>query len=542
MDRGRGGEELTPGSPDAPGVSARGAGPGTLPPLAGRGGRAPRHDLRLVRWLFLRALGVVLLIAFASLRVQVLGLVGSDGILPAQETIASLRSQLPLARAVAVLPTLGWISASDAALVAFCDLGIASSLLVVAGLATRLALFACWVLYLSLYHLGGDFLGFQWDLLLLETTFLGWLLAPWTRLERPRGGPPASRVATWLLRLLLWKLVFFSGWVKLPYPTWTGLRALDFHYETQPLPNVVAWWAHRLPHWFQACSVAATFAVELVAPWLLFAGRRARALGAASITILMLLIVTTGNYNFFNLLTIALCLTWLDDDLVLGLLPEGLRARLSSGPRPADPAVGSRTRPRVPPIATVVVAVVWLGLLAAQTTALFAGYGALPGGLRSALVAAQPFALCNPYGLFRNMTTERDEIELEASMDGTDWRPYVFRWKPGDPRRAPGWCEPHQPRLDWQMWFAALSRPQRETWFRRLVVQLLRGSKPVESLFESVPFPDAPPRFVRARFWRYRFSTSEERERAGAWWVREPLGDYLEPVSLQREASGGPSR
>jgi len=181
-----------------------------------------------------------------------------------------------------------------------------------------------------------------------------------------------------------------------------------------------------------------------------------------------------------------------------------------------------------------VVAVAWLALLAGRTTALFAGHGALPGALRSALAAAQPFALCNSYGLFRNMTTERVEIELEASMDGEDWRPYVFRWKPGDPRRAPGWCEPHQPRLDWQMWFAALSRPPRETWFRRLLLQLLRGSKPVEALFESVPFPDAPPRFLRARSWRYRFATAEERDRDGSWWFREPLGDVVGPVSLER--------
>lgn len=484
---------------------------------------APR-DYRLTRWLFLRALGLIHFVAFLSLSVQMLGLAGSEGILPAEETLAAVTNHFG-GTAWWHLPTLGWLSASDFALQCYGYLGMLFAALLVAGVVPRLTIFLCWLLYLSLYHLGGNFLSFQWDILLLETTLLAWFLAPRVWLENPFEDPPVSRIALWLPRLLLWKLMFFSGWVKLPDDTWTQLNALLYHYETQPLPHAVSWFAHQFPLWFQQTSVAIMFFIELVAPWFLFCPRRVRVLGAAFFALLMALIISTGNYTYFNLLTLALCVLWLDDDALLGAMP--LRMRIWY----RDRACVSTTPRRLAYLPSVAAAA-WLFLFSLQTTALFVGYAAL-GEFRSLLAAVQPWHVCNSYGLFRSMTTERYEIEIEGSQDRIHWEPYLFTYKPGDPTRMPRWCQPHQPRLDWQMWFAALSNAQQTPWFQRLVVQLLRGSKPVEALFEEVPFPDVPPKYIRALYYQYRFTTWKDGNADEGWWTRELRGEYLQPVSLR---------
>lgn len=484
-----------------------------------------RQDYRLVRWVFLRLLGLVHFVAFLSLSTQIGGLVGGEGILPAGEWMHALRQHHGGA-AWWQAPTLGWWAASDFALKTYCYSGMIGAALLAAGVLPRLAVGLCWVLYLSLYHLGGVFLGFQWDILLLETTLLAWFLAPAVWLERPLHDPPVPRIALWTLRLLLWKLMFFSGWVKLPDETWTGLEALRFHFETQPLPHAAAWYAHHLPAVMLQFSVAAMFFIELVAPWFLFLPRRVRALGAASFALLMLLIMATGNYTFFNLLTLALCVLWLDDALLASLLPRTLRQYLQREQAPPLPTRSWRY-PRV------LAAGAWTFLLGLQTIALFGGMESL-GSMRGALAAVQPWCVCNSYGLFRFMTTERHEIEIEGSNDRINWKPYRFHYKPGDPSATPRWCQPHQPRLDWQMWFAALSQVEQTPWFQRLVLQLLRGSKPVESLFAEAPFKENPPAHIRALYYRYRFTSWEEGFREGTWWKRELRGEYLVPVSLRQ--------
>jgi lipase maturation factor 1 len=463
----------------------------------------------------LAGLGLCYLAAFWSFGVQVRGLVGSGGLAPAASYLGAAAAQLGPAR-YWQLPTLAWFSASDRALIGFCAAGALASAGLILDVAAGPCALACWALYLSLCVIGADFMGFQWDALLLETGLIALFLAPWAA-RKQRTEP--SRGALWLLRLLLFKLMLQSGLVKLLSgdPAWRSLTALNYHYWTQPLPTPPAWWASRLPEGVQKLSCLALFAIELGAPWLLLGPRRVRAAGAAAIAFLMLVITLTGNYGFFNLLTWVLCLAALDDGFPL-------LARLAPRTQ-ARPAPPSRRR------ALAAFAALWLavsGLGWALST------GARPPFARAwgtLLAAVEPLRSINSYGLFAVMTTSRDEIMVEVSADGREWREWPFKWKPGDPRRAPRFVAPHMPRLDWQMWFAALGSPS--PWFGNLLYRLLQGSPDVEALLGPAPLDGARPVYARATIWSTRFSTPAERRADGSWWRRERKGLYFPVVSLK---------
>ena len=281
--------------------------------------------------LFLRALGLCYLAAFVSLWVQVDGLVGARGILPVGQFLDWVRSQTGMER-YWLLPTLCWFSSSDAFLHVLCGGGVFAALLLVAGLAPAAAAALAWLLYLSLAIAGQVFLQFQWDYLLLETGLLAVFLAPPWR-WRVRSGLAASPVVLFLLRWLLFRLMFSSGWVKLASgdPTWRNLSALRFHYETQPLPPWTAWFLHQCPPWFQTVSALFLFFVELVVPFLYFAPRRLRMFAFRATVLLQLLIAASGNYGFFNLLALALALLLVDDQS----LPRRWRRAAEAAPGPS---------------------------------------------------------------------------------------------------------------------------------------------------------------------------------------------------------------
>jgi lipase maturation factor 1 len=468
------------------------------------------------RW-FLRALGLIFLIAFVSLWVQIDGLIGSNGITPVAQFLPAARAQLG-DRAMSILPTLCWLNSSDAFLHFLCGGGVALSLLLIFGIAPAISLAALVVFYLSLTIAGQTFLSFQWDILLIETGFLAIFLAPWRLWWTKANEPPVSRAGIFLLKVLLFKLMIMSGVVKLTSgdDCWLNLSALDYHYWSQPLPTAIGWWADQHPEWFKKFSVAFCLIVEIVVPFFIWAPRRLRLLACGLLIFLQLVIGATGNYNFFNLLTIALCLLLIDDSI--------LRQR-------SRPAFAKATAWQV--YAAVVVIVITLPLNARLI------YGAFyPEKDWSQLLGriygrAESLRIVNGYGLFRVMTKDRREIVIEGSADGLEWKPYEFKWKPGNVNRAPGWCQPHQPRLDWQMWFAALGNPRERVWFNQMVIGLLRGKQPVGALFERNPFSETAPRFVRATFYRYRFTNAEEHHQTGAWWKRTELGEYLPSVSLE---------
>ena len=491
------------------------------------------------RW-FLRALGLTYLVAFASLWVQVDGLVGSNGVSPLNQFLPAVYERFGRS-AYSLLPTLCWLDSSNGFLHFLCGGGVVLSLLLVLGIAPALSLVVLFVFYLSLTIAGQTFLSFQWDILLLETGFLSIFLAPWRLWPRelmwllrpPNATTPVSRPALFLLKFLLFKLMLMSGVVKLTSgdDCWWNLTALDYHYWSQPLPTVFAWWADKSPEWFKHFSVAFCLVVEIIVPFFIWAPRRPRLIAAGLMIFLQIVIAVTGNYCFFNLLTIALCLLLIDDSVAgaLRAAPHKRAKNVSAAFRTAEPL-----QDRLCSYAAIAVVIVTFPINAWLIFSAFKPHLEWPRPLIAIYGRLEPFRIVNGYGLFRVMTKERGEIVIEGSADGIDWLPYEFKWKPGDLMRAPGWCAPHQPRLDWQMWFAALGSYRENPWFGRLIVRLLHGSQDVRQLLAKDPFPHEPPRYIRATFYRYRFTTSRERRETGVWWKREELREYLPSVSLDQ--------
>lgn len=466
-----------------------------------------------------RGLAAIYLIAFLSLWVQIIGLVGERGILPAGEFLRAVEQRAGASR-FELYPTLAWFGSSDRALHLMCGGGVALSLLALLRVLPGQCFLGMWVLYLSLTIVGQTFLHFQWDSLLLEAGLLAVFLAPWRIIARRGAEPPPSRCFIWLFRCLLFRLMFLSGMTKLLSGdhSWRDLTALNYHYWTQCIPNRLAWYVDKLPEAVGKFSIASMFFIELVLPFFIFLPRVPRLLAFWGLTLLQVMIILTGNYNFFNWLTIVLCFSLLDDRAWIRVWPKGALTA---------PAQSTRrwwlwtTRAVRMPVALVIVLVSTLHLWGTLTK-----YDRLPAWAMTVVRGASPFRSCNSYGLFRVMTKSRPEIIIEGSRDGREWKAYEFWWKPGDLGRAPGYCAPHQPRLDWQMWFAALGDYRRNGWLLQLMDRFLENEPAVLRLIRFNPFPDEPPRYVRAVAWDYRFTTWAERAATGDWWHREKQRPY----------------
>lgn len=478
-----------------------------------------RPDYRTSAILFLRALAAIYLIAFLSFWVQAHGLIGAQGILPIEQSLRQAAEEGHPLR----FPTLFWFDWSDTFIHVLCGAG--TLLAVAAALVPACGLFflLMWIVYLSIVTAGGPFLSFQWDVLLLEAGLLAVFLAPW-KLPTGGGAFPPSHLVAWLYRWLLFRFMFASGVVKLTSgdATWRDLSALTYHYQTQPLPNALAWYVHHLPEIIHLVSVVIMFAIELAAPFFIFGPRRVRISACALLVGLQFGIALTGNYTFFNLLATALCL-WLIDD---ASWPKRLRVASSGHKNGYSPAL---QRLAAVPLAAVVV-ILSLVYLCSFSLRLKVSW---PHPVVALSHAVTPYNIVNTYGLFQVITTRRPEIVLEGSRDGETWHPYEFRYKPGDPERRPPAVAPHQPRLDWQMWFAALGHYRQSPWFLDLCRRLLEGSPPVTGLLARNPFPESPPRYLRAQLYDYRFTTPDEKRRTGDWWKRTFQKTYLGKIQLE---------
>jgi hypothetical protein len=465
----------------------------------------------LTQALFLRLLGLVYLAAFASFWPQVVGLIGDHGVAPAVEALNALQGAFGF-KAYFYVPTLFWFNSSNAALTGVCITGCLAGFLMLCGLFSRYAAAACFVLYLSLTTAGQPFTGFQWDALLLECGFLALFAgSPWL---------------IWAYRLLLFRLMFESGVVKLAShdPNWRNLHALRFHFLTQPLPTPLAYYMYRAPDWLLDSLTALTLAIELLAPFLLFLPRRWRYGAGLSFIALQLAILLTGNYAFFNLLTLCLCLWCFDDGTYSPL------RRMLDRTYPRKLQLG-KTMTKTANIALALL--MFAGLL--QIFQMF-----VPSAdklVREATFVIEPFEIVNPYGLFAVMTRTRPEIVLEGSDDQIHWTEYSFRYKPGNLHRPLPLVAPYQPRLDWQMWFAALGPYRSNPWVASLVYRLLLNDRAVTVLIDPGPFQH-PPKFIRAELYDYTFSTPTERRSTGIVWNRERLGPWLGPVSLPNDTGG----
>ncbi len=480
----------------------------------------PLEYQRVTR-LFFRLLALIYLLAFVSFALQAQGLIGIEGILPATEFFAAIDLDTP--EKYWRVPSLLWFSSADWMVLAIPWLGAVTALmLLLSGLLPRLSLALLFVLYLSLVHAGQVFMRFQWDMLLLETGFLALLMTC------------LPRLGIYLSRWLLFRFMFFSGFVKLASgdPLWASGEALTVHFQTQPLPTILAWYAHQLPEWLLQFGALATLAIELALPLLVFLPRRLRLLAFAGFAVLQLAILATGNYNFFNLLSLALCLLLLDDRSLAGMLPKRWReAREYREERSRASWFGKAV--------ASCAAVAILSVTLAQSYVVVGG-AARPSWMMHLLSSLEPLHIANPYGVFAVMTPQRDEIVLEGSMDGIQWQPYRFRFKPDRLDAAPSWATPHQPRLDWQLWFAAL-RAEPPAWFDNLMARLLLDSDPVEELFREVPFDGAPPQWIRAGLYRYQFTDFAARQETGHWGQRTYLRPYrpaMQMISRPTPATG----
>jgi len=486
-----------------------------------------------VRDLFLRILGGIFLVAFLSLLSQVTLLFGRRGLLPAREYLDAIRG----AAGVLEAPTLFWIDASDGALVGVAAAGALASVLLVLNIAPRLVLFLLWALYLSFATIGQDFLSFQWDNLLLESAFFSFFIAPagW----RPRRAPPPGGVGVFLMLWLVFRLHVESGAAKLLTgdPTWRDLTAMATYYETAPLPTWVGWYAHQMPLWaHKACSLY-TFVVEIGLPLAIWGPRRVRGAVFVVMIAMQISIVLTANYGFFNTLSAALCLFVLDDGHLAWIARRARWGRAGGDSGATEGDAGAAAGPAAPAAreparalaprgsgALVLAALVLVPLSVVPFLRFIRPLEGLERDLapvRRALFASRSI---NAYHLFATMTLVRREIVLEGSEDGDAWRPYEFRYKPGDPTRAPGFVAPHQPRVDFQLWFLTLRGGRSAPYFDRLLERLFIEPRVVAPLFARDPFPDAPPGFVRVAIYRYRFTDAAARRESGAWWRRDLEG------------------
>jgi predicted DCC family thiol-disulfide oxidoreductase YuxK len=491
------------------------------------------HTFDLTRALFVRGMGIIYLIAFVSFGVQLMGLIGSGGILPAARYIERIQATYPGFERWLYYPTLAHLNSSDAFLQFLSYGGAVAAALAVLGIFSGPALIVCWLFYISLQVAGQGFMSFQWETLLLETGFLAIFLGGWWPLIRQRR--PPSLLVIYLLRWLLFRLMFGSGLGKLLSgdPTWLNLTALEYHYWTQPIPNPIAWYVHQLPAWFHQFSVASMLFIELVVPFLFFAPRRLRFIGGLLTIGLQLAILTTGNYTYFNWLTIVLCIPLFDDPFFRRFVPQRLLG---------NPALMlAHRRHPLRRLGLALVAVVVLFTTGVRFGTRLASRNLtedLPAPLAEAVNISYRLRIAGGYGLFTTMTTRRPEIIVEGSNDGETWLAYTFPYKPGDLRRPPPFVAPHQPRLDWQMWFAALGGSYRNAdWTTAFARRLLDGKPDVLALLETNPFPDAPPRYIRMQIMDYGFTDAATRAQTGYWWTRGSAREFLPVVSL--ESYGG---
>jgi hypothetical protein len=486
----------------------------------------PEPTWVFTRFFFLRLLGLLYFVAFFSLYNQLLPLLGSRGILPIERFLRAVEAHFgSTGAAFAKLPSLFWLGSSDGLLSGAALVGSILSLLVLAGATNAVLQFVLWAMYLSFVQVGQIFYGYGWEMLLLEAGFLAIFLCPVRSVGPfPAKSPPPVAVI-WLFRWLAFRVMFGAGLIKIRGDEcWRDLTCLLYHYETQPNPNPLSPFIHHLPAWFHKGGVLFNHLVELVVPFFIFAPRRARHVAGALLVGFQAFLIASGNLSFLNWLTIAVCIFCFDDALLGRLAPAGLRARVLS-PESVE-APPSRARRGV-----LYALVIGVGILSVGPVLNMLS----PGQAMNA--SFEPLHLVNTYGAFGSVGKERFEVILEATEsrelnEETEWRELELPCKPGDVTRAPCLISPYHYRLDWQMWFAAMSRIEDEPWLVHLIYKLLQGDPGVRELFSKDPLNGRKPAFVRAELYRYAFAPPGE---GGAWWTRTRAGTYLRPVAADDE-------
>jgi hypothetical protein len=459
------------------------------------------------RFVFERLLAAMYLVGFAVAVNQFVPLLGERGLLP----VSRFTQFVPFRAS----PSLFYLSPTDTVFRIAAWTGVALAVLALIGwpqqrgtVASAIVWAVLWLLYLSFVNVGQTFYGFGWETLLLESGFLAIFLG---------GSSTApSMWLIWMYRWLLFRVMFGAGLIKIRGDAcWRNLTCLNYYFETQPMPNPLSWYFHWLPEAVHKGGVAFNHFVELLVPFAYFAPQPIAAVAGWFTIAFQAVLIVSGNLSWLNWLTVALCIPTLDDRF-LSWLPL-------SPPVLHEPSLVHRG-------AIYALAAVVAALSVAPTLNMLSASQVMN-------TSFEPFHLVNTYGAFGSITRTRYEIVIEGTDDasvssGTTWREYEFKGKPGDPNRRGPQVAPYHLRLDWLMWFEAFSPQPQDQWFITLLQQLLRGDPAAVSLLSINPFPDHPPRFLRARYYRYWFTTPEERRRTGRWWNRQLAGEYVPAITL----------
>jgi len=467
----------------------------------------------LTRFIFQRSLAFIYVCAFAILVQQFIGLCGARGLLPVR---------LFVKRAgFSDSPSLFFFWHSDAFMTTMAWLGLGLSLLALSGIIdlfstwiSALTWFLLWLIYLSFVNVGQTFYGFGWEILLLETGFLAIFLGPLKA--------PAPVIVIFLIRWLLFRIMFGAGMIKIRGDScWRDLTCLFYHYETQPMPNPLSWFFHHLPGWFQKFSVFFNHFVELLAPFAIFGPRPFRLTTGVLMIVFQSLLIISGNFSWFNCLTVVLCLACFDD---------GFLSYFSGLTGYAESFLPAMAAPTGMPAIVVYSLGLTVALLSARPVMNIVSDSQIMN------TSFDPLHLVNTYGAFGSITRERFELAIEGTNDATindqtRWLEYEFKGKPGDPKRMPPQVTPYHYKLDWQMWFAAMSPYHQNPWIVSLLGKLLTNEPSVIGLLRKNPFAERPPEFVRVRSYLYRFSDWGDDN----WWKRDLRGEYLPPLSLRDE-------
>jgi Lipase maturation factor len=477
------------------------------------------NEYRLTRFVILRLLGFVYAVAFLVAAQQIVPLIGEHGLTPATHFLTRLESDLgSRTTGMLQLPTLFWFGISDHALTVFSWIGFALSLVVLAGYANAIILAILWAMYMSIIHIGQIWYGYGWETQLLETGFLSIFLCPLLDL-RPFPSRPPPILVIWLFRWLGFRIMIGAGLIKLRGdPCWRDLTCLYYHYETQPIPNPISRYLHFAPHWFHKFETAWNHFIELIVPWFSFGPRHVRHVAGVLLVTFQVILIASGNLSFLNYVTIIPLLACFDDTFWRQILPTFLVRRM----REEEPS-------RIHFGVSVALSILVAYLSIAPVTNLISNRQLMN-------FSFDPLNLVNTYGAFGSVGKERDEIIFEGTDDAvitgdTRWKEYEFKAKPGDPNRRPPFIAPYQPRLDWQIWFAAMASPADYPWTLHFVWRLLHNDLGTLSLLANNPFPKSPPHYIRARLYRYHFAPLGDR----AWWRREPIGEWLPALSIQDE-------
>ncbi len=476
----------------------------------------------LTRFVILRLVGLVYAIAFLVAINQVLPLIGSDGLTPVATYLNRVSRWLGSEGAGFMrLPSIFWFGHSDATLLTTAWIGLLLSLIVVAGYANALLLLILWFLYMSFVHIGQEWYGYGWEIQLTETGFLAIFLCPLLDPRPfPRYAPPFLIIV--LFRWLIFRIMLGAGLIKIRGDEiWRNATALYYHFETQPIPGPLSRWFHFLPHTMLKIGVWFNHLGELIAPWFVFWPRMARHIAGVVIVSFQITIILSGNLSFLNWLTIIPALACFDDGFWCRVLPKSLVRKAETAASRAEESKPMRT--------TALIVAVVIGMLSIQPAI------NLLSSRQIMNTSFDPFDLVNTYGAFGTVGRERLNVVFEGTMDedstdNAEWKPYIYKGLPVALNRRPPQIAPYQLRLDWQMWFASMSTPDEYPWTINLISKLLHNDRRITGLFKNNPFPDKPPRYIRAVLYRYWFEKPGNAEHR--WWNRERISIWLPAMSV----------